>query len=82
MTQPVPAADLLYGNAAIAAFLGMTVRQVKARTAKGAIPSFRIDGRIVARRQRLREWLAELEAGRVAVPSPALFPEDRAVNAG
>ena len=58
-------ADLLYGVAAIASFLGLTRHQAQHRIDAGDIPTFRMGGKdrgtICARRTSLRDWLARLE---------------------
>lgn len=55
-------ADLLYGAAPIAGFLGITEKQARHRIDTGHIPTFRIGGTICATRSKLREWLTDLEA--------------------
>jgi hypothetical protein len=45
--------DLLYGTAAIARHLGLTVRQAKHRCAKGAIPTFKMGRTVCARRSSI-----------------------------
>lgn len=65
MTDELNSADLLYGVAAIATFLGLTRPQAQHRIDAGDIPTFRMGGRsrgtICARRSSLRSWLAGLE---------------------
>ncbi len=68
---PPETADLIYGNAAIARFLGMTTRQAKSRTSSGQIPAFRMGRRIVARRATLMAWVGQLEAGHATPVAPA-----------
>lgn len=55
-------ADLLYGVPAIAAFLGLRVRQARHRIAENQIPSFKIGGTICASRKVLTEWLFQRAA--------------------
>lgn len=62
MEQEKEGADLLYGVPAIAAFLGLQVKQLRHRIAEGYVPAFRIGGTICARRSTLNQWLAEQEA--------------------
>lgn len=58
-------ADLLYGVAAIAAFLGMPRRTCQHRIEQAQLPTFRLGGKkggtICARRTTLRAHLATLE---------------------
>lgn len=54
-------ADLLHGMPAIAAFLGLNERQARHLDATNDMPTFRLGGRICARRSTLRTWLASLE---------------------
>lgn len=65
MTNDVSQADLLYGVAAIAAFLGMPRRTCQHRIDQGQLPTFRLGGKkggtICARRTTLRDHLAKLE---------------------
>lgn len=66
MTDTDPsAADLLYGVAAIATFLGMPRRTCQHRIDQGQLPTFRLGGKkggtICARRTTLRSHLAKLE---------------------
>lgn len=57
--------ELLVGVPAIRRFLAdddtMTERQVRDWIEKGDLPSFKIRGRICARKSTLRQWLANLE---------------------
>lgn len=70
MTDDLSSADLLYGVAAIAAFLGMPKRTAQHRIDEGVIPTFRLAGKkggtICARRSSLRSWLAALERAALA----------------
>ena len=64
MTEDVSQADLLYGVAAIATFLGLTRHQAQHRIDAGDLPTFRLGakgGTICARRTTLRSHLAKLE---------------------
>ncbi len=54
------APDLLYGVPAIASFLGLTDAQVY-HLARGKLPTFKIGGKVCARRSSLSDWLAEQE---------------------
>lgn len=66
MTDDLSAADLLYGVAAIATFLGLSRHQAQHRIDAGDLPTFRLGGKkggtICARRTTLRSHLAALEA--------------------
>jgi excisionase family DNA binding protein len=66
MTQPDAApergADLLYGVPAIAEFMSLSDRQIYYLIERGNLPSFKIGGRVCARRSTLATWLAEQEA--------------------
>lgn len=65
MPDDLSQADLLYGVAAIAAFLGLSRHQAQHRIDDGALPTFRLGGKkggtICARRTTLRAHLAQLE---------------------
>lgn len=65
MNEDLSSADLLYGAAAIGAFLGLTRKQVEPRIARGEIPTFKLGGKargtVCARRTTLRAHLAKLE---------------------
>ena len=65
MTEDPSQADLLYGVAAIGAFLGMPKRTAAHRIQQGELPTFRLGGKkggtICARRTTLRAHLAKLE---------------------
>ncbi len=61
-TEPARDADLLYGAPDIAEFLGLRVRQVRHLCEAGRLPTFKIGGKICARRPTLRRWLVEQEA--------------------
>jgi hypothetical protein len=54
-------AGLLYGAEAIAAFLGIEVKQARHRIDEGKIPTFKIGATVCARRRTLKAWLASLE---------------------
>lgn len=54
--------DLLYGVAAIAAHLEMTQPQVYHLHNKGEIPTFKIGGKVCARRSTLAKHFAAQEA--------------------
>lgn len=56
------AADLLYGVPAIAVFLRLTDRQVYHLADKAGLPTFKLGGKVCARRASLSAWLAEQEA--------------------
>ncbi len=55
--------DLLYGVPAIAECLRLTHDQVYHLHKKGSLPTFKIDGKVCARRSSLVEWLAAKEKG-------------------
>lgn len=66
-TPPEPA--LLLGTEAIAAFLGVTPRQLRQLHAKGgSVPLFKLkqSGLVAARPESLREWLTREEAAALA----------------
>ncbi|MFC3074971.1 helix-turn-helix domain-containing protein [Shinella pollutisoli] len=54
--------DLLMGADAIAAFLGVTRRQVYRLVYDGIIPSFKLGGTVAARRSSLTKWMETIEA--------------------
>ena len=60
--QNDPQTDLLYGVPAIAAYLQMTQAQVYHLHNKGEIPTFKIGGKVCARRSTLARFFAEQEA--------------------
>lgn len=62
MEQEREGADLLYGAAPIANFLGITEKQARHRIDDGHIPTFRIGSTICARKITLTQWLADMEA--------------------
>lgn len=64
MDQDFDKADILYGVPEIAAFMGMTARQVYHLRDSGALPTFTLPGggKVCARRSTLNAWLAEQEA--------------------
>lgn len=62
MEQEQDRADLLYGVPAMAAYLGLSEKQLRHRIEAGSIPSFKIGGTVCARRSSINEWLAEQEA--------------------
>ena len=53
--------ELLHGALDIAAYLGLTVRQVERHIAQSGLPVFRLGRTVCARRSSLERWLAELE---------------------
>ena len=57
-------ADLLYGVAQIAAHLGLTARQIYHHHDAGTLPTFKLGGRVCARRSTLAEHFAGEEARR------------------
>lgn len=61
MTQPNEA-DLLYGVPVIAEHLRLRERQVYHLITKGNLPSFKIGGKVCARRSSLDQWLVDQEA--------------------
>ncbi|WP_024898809.1 hypothetical protein [Brucella rhizosphaerae] len=62
MEQEKEGADLLYGAAPIANFLGITEKQARHRIDDGHIPVFRIGGTICSRKATLTQWLVDMEA--------------------
>jgi hypothetical protein len=54
--------DLLYGVSAIAAHLEVRYGQAYHMIEKGDLPTFRVAGRVCARRSSLTAWVAECEA--------------------
>ncbi|MDH2091130.1 DNA-binding protein [Rhizobium pusense] len=53
--------DLLYGAPAIAAHMGLTQRTVYHLHECGEFPTFKIGGKVCARRSTINNWLAEIE---------------------
>ncbi len=53
--------DFLYGMPAIASFLGLGVRQAYHLKEAGNIPTFKIGGKVCARRSTLTQWLESRE---------------------
>lgn len=53
MTDHPETLDLIWGAAAIAAFIGRTKRQTDEALAKGELPARQVNGRWVASRKRL-----------------------------
>jgi hypothetical protein len=64
--------DLLYGIGAIADFLNMRKRQAYHLHTTSSLPTFKIGGKVCARRSTLRGHIAEIEA--IARNRP--FPTD------
>lgn len=62
MEQEKEGADLLYGCPAIAGFLHLTEAAVYHLTRREDFPSFKIGGKVCARRSTLNQWLADQEA--------------------
>ena len=62
MEQEKEAADLLYGAAAIASFLGIPKRAAQHQVKIGRIPTFRLGANICATKTSLRTWLRDQEA--------------------
>lgn len=59
--QAADTADLLYGVGEIASFLGLREPQVRGHVERGLVPTFKIGGKVCARRASLTRWLNELE---------------------
>jgi len=59
--------DVLMGAGAIAAYLGLTARQVYRLVYADEIPAFKLGGSIAARRTTLARWLDDVENGARAV---------------
>ncbi len=68
-------ADLLYGAPAIAAHLGLRVRQARHQIDEGRIPTFRIGAIICARKSSLLRWFEDQE--RQKAPSDGLLNAER-----
>ncbi len=64
-------ADLLYGVPAIAAYLNIRQRQAYHLIDKAGLPSFKLAGKVCARRGTLAKWLAEREAADQPAAGPA-----------
>ncbi|RRD21584.1 DNA-binding protein [Brucellaceae bacterium VT-16-1752] len=62
MTHEREDADLLYGAAAIASFLGIPKRAAQHQVKIGRIPTFRLGANICATKTSLRTWLTKKEA--------------------
>ncbi|MDK4704296.1 helix-turn-helix domain-containing protein [Rhizobium sp. CNPSo 4062] len=59
--QEAPRGDLLMGADAIAAYLGVTRRQVYRLVYDQIIPSFKLGGTVAARKSSLTKWMQDLE---------------------
>ena len=59
---PAPATDLLMGMEAIAAAIGMTKRQAYHLHETGELPTFKMGGKVYARRSTLAKHFAAQEA--------------------
>lgn len=66
-----PPTDLLYGVPAIAAHLEMTQPQVYHLHNKGELPTFKIGGKVCARRSTLAKHFAAQEAAAAAAARDA-----------
>lgn len=62
MEQEKEGADLLYGVPAMSTYLGLTEAAVYHLTRREDFPSFKIGGKVCARRTSLNQWLVEQEA--------------------
>lgn len=62
MSELPQTADLLHGVEAIAAFLELGVRQTRHLADTTDLPTFRLGGRVCARRASLVRWIEEKEA--------------------
>jgi len=56
------AGDLLLGADAIAAYLGISRRQVYRLVYDAVVPSFKAGGTVAARKSSLTKWMADAEA--------------------
>jgi len=56
-------ADLLYGIPAIAAYLRLKSPQIYHLIAKAGLPTFKIGGRVCARKPSITAWLEQREKG-------------------
>jgi len=63
MTKTNENPDLLYGVPAIAECLGLTTDQVYHLHKKRSVPTFKVDGKVCARRSSLVAWLEAKEKG-------------------
>lgn len=55
-------ADLLYGVPEIAAFMGRTQNTIYYLARSDDFPTFKIGGKVCARRSTINQWLADMEA--------------------
>lgn len=69
--RALPETDLLYGVPAIAAHLSMTQPQVYHLHTKGELPTFKIGGKVCARRSTLAKHFAAQEAAAAAAARDA-----------
>jgi len=61
MEQDNDRADLLYGVPEIAAFMGRTPNTIYYLARSEDFPTFKIGGKVCARRSSINAWLAQLE---------------------
>jgi len=79
------AADLIWGVASIATFIGRTSRQTWEALDKGEMPSRRVNGRWVASRKALTAFLTGVDAGpapTASVDPDAWLPHRKAIADG
>ena len=62
MSDPSEAADLLYGVPAIAEYLELRPRVIHHMIDRIGLPTFKLGGKVCARRSTLMTWLAERDA--------------------
>lgn len=62
MDTTIEAVDLLYGVPAISAATGLTEAAIYHLHKRDDFPTFKIGGKVCARRSTLNAWLAEQEA--------------------
>lgn len=71
-----PAEDIIAGADAIAAYLGLTRRQVYAHVERKNLPCFRIGATICLRKTTMLEWIGQqeiraTEAAKETLPAPS-----------
>lgn len=70
-------ADLLYGANAIAVHLSLRRAQVYHPIEAGRLPTFKIGGKVCARRSTVAVWLAQVEADAVSKPADGAPPRPK-----
>jgi excisionase family DNA binding protein len=64
--------DLLYGAASIAAFLNIRQRQAYHLIESYGLPTFKVGGKVCARRSTLNQWAADRETASVKAEKSAM----------